>query len=256
MVCIFENSEKVHRYIEISTFGLINYLTLTYRAVPFMDTYKLCSSTEEKMKQLGMETDFTICRWTISILYVMSFGGYSSVLVIFFVTDLKLEAFAWEMIIRGIPAVLMTSPMYNFMSIGSLLYTRFKELNKLIEDQLCVNDRRVNVELTKLAQMHSDLCKATNSLIYSHEYTLLTYYLYTFVQLGEFILNLMGYFRLALSYNDILWNSVFIPSNLFALVLMTLLKYESTLTGPALCELTEAFVDKNMNEQVKTRSLQ
>lgn len=250
VVFLFENKEKKYRYMEIAAFGLINYITLIYRAESFMEAYKLCYKTDQKLTQLGIELDFRVCRWTIFVLYVLSVGSYSSALVLFFISDQNHEMYLWEIFAKGIPAVIMTGPMYNFMSFGSLICKRFQELNKLIKDQLCVNSTRVNIEVVNLAQMHSDLCKSSNAWIYAHEYSLLTYYVFTFVQLGEFVLNLMGYYQIALSSGDILYNTVFILSNVLAMVLMTIWKYESTLTGPALCELREAYSDEAMNEQV------
>lgn len=236
--------------MEIAAFGLINYITLVYRSDSFMSAYRLCYKTDQKMMQLGMELDFKVCRWTIFVLYVLSFSSYGSAFVLFFISEQNHEMYLWEILVKGMPAVIMTLPMYNFMSFGSLIYTRFQELNKLVEDQLCVNSQRVNVELVNLAQMHSDLCKSSNAWIYAHEYSLLTYYVFTFVQLGEFVLNLMGYYQTALAPGDILYNTVFILSNALAMILMTVWKYESTLMGPALCNLSEANSNEAMNEQV------
>lgn len=247
----WEKKEKIHRYVEISTFGLINYITLTFRANSFMQAYNLCDKTERKMKQLGVRIDFRICRGTILMLYVISFAAYSSMFVIFAISDKKLEIFLWETLVMGIPISLMTIPMFNSLCIGSLLYARFSEFNKLIKDQLCVRSRRVDVELISLAQIHSNFCKSTNQMIRAHEYVFLTYYLFTFVQLGEFVLTLTGYQKSALAYNDILWNTLFVLTNIGSLIMLTGLKYESSLTGAALCELTEAYFDDEMNEQVK-----
>lgn len=242
--------ESVLIYAEISTFGLINYLTMIYRADSFMEAYRQCDRMEKFMTQIGVPLDFAICRWTILILYIIVFSAYSSLFILFSISDKSFNIFVWEIFIMGIPVNLMTVPMFNLLSLGSLLYSRFKALNKLIEDQLCINSRRIDVQIDRIAQLHSNICQSCNNLIYANEYVLLTYYLFTFVQVGEFVLNLMGYYRSRLEYNVFVWNVLFTLTNLAALIMMTLLKYESTLTGPALCELTEAYFDEEMNEQV------
>lgn len=245
-----EKQEKVRRHIEMSVFGLINYVSLVVRSDTFIDAYRLCEKTERKMKQIGMIISYTICRWTIFFLYGLTFSSFGSMFIIFLINNENLELLSWEMLVMGIPICLMTSPMYNFVSFGALLYSRFNELNKLIEHQLCVEFRRVDVDLLSLAEMHSDLCKSANKLIYAGEYLLLTYHLFTFVQLGEFVLNLMGYYKFPIDHVDILWNVLFMVSNIAAISLITLVKYESILIGPVLCELTEAYFNDEINEQV------
>lgn len=215
-----------------------------------MEAFQLCSEAENHMKRIGIEISFKMCRLVILILNSITVTLFVSAIIIFIFSNKTFNAISYLCLTKAIPIVIMTTPMFNFLYLGTLLYSRFKELNKFIENQLYDASGKVCVELSTLALLHYKLCNACNKMIFCNEYVLLTYYLLTFLQLGIFLLDLMGYFKRDLEYSDIMANLLLMITNIAALVLINLQKNASMLTGPALCDLTEAYYNDRMNEQV------
>lgn len=138
MVFFCETRGKIYRYIEISTFGLINYIIIVSRADCLMESYQIVDRTEKKMKELKMTIDYEVCRQTVLLLNFLFILMFFIVAFLYWISVEKFETFVWEIFLTIIPICLMTTSVYNSQCLGALLRTRFEEITKIIEDQLCI----------------------------------------------------------------------------------------------------------------------
>lgn len=228
----------------------ITYITFISRSDSFMGAYAVCDRTELLMKENGIQIDYKFCRKVIYVLHFDATIGLIYTFVECVISNDPIAILIFKNLTMGIPIIIMTTPIHNYLMFAALLFSRFRDINSLITNQMYVGSTKVNANLTCLAKIHLNLCKCCNMLIYANEYVFLSYYIYTFIQLGIVILNMMGYFSNELDPFDIYWNFQFLCSNAAVIISLTLLKHESLLTGPVLCDLNEAYLYERINQQV------
>lgn len=238
------------RVIQISVLCFITNITFITRSDYFMEAYKICDEMEKLINTIGIKTDYRICRMVTLFLVIETFFCIIYTFVACLVSEDSFGIIASRQLLIAMPLILLSVPIYNYLMFASLLYSRFSVLNKFIYDQLYVGSDKINVELSSLARIHYNLCKSCNLLIHSNEYAFALYYLYTFLQLGSTLLSIMDYFPEELDAIDILWNVWVMTSNAATIISLALLKSESLATGTVLCQLSDAYFDDKMNDQV------